>query len=317
MLQTHQPGFYQDALQRTTTFDEIHKLDQFLAAWGGLGKALEGLQGRLERGAPARTDDAALRERIGQLAVELDQLCFVAVSKNARDLGDGLICLSLVERTGQTQDGIQKLVGMYQSLGRRRRLTVEVLGEFCEGKQDFAYLQITGLGGFSLLKHESGLHQLDRKFKAKSPRTGREVIHEDREVIRVEVLPLDGEPEKSFRQAVKPKFATLKPVRQRLLKADLLVSLFHEAKLRSLTFWTSGPRSEALERGLLILHSQLSGEAARPETRSDAIIRHYELGLSARIKDARSGRSTTSVERVLKGHLDSLLLDPQAGVNAG
>jgi hypothetical protein len=315
LQQTQQPGFYQDAVHRTTTFDEIHKLDQFLAGLNGLGKALDGLQGRLERRATARTDEAALLEKLEQLSIELDQLSFVAASKNARDLGDALLCLSLVERTGQTQDGIQKFVEMYQALALRRRLTAEVLGEFVEGKQDCAYLQITGLGGYSLLKHEAGLHQLDRRFKAKATRTNREVIHEDREIIRVEVLALDGEPDKSFRQSVKSKLTTLKPVRHRIIKADTLVSLFHEPRLRSLNLWTSGPRPEALERALLILHGQLAVETKAAGVRPDAIIRHYELGLSPRIKDARTGRSTTHVERVLKGHLEALLVDPQPGAD--
>jgi ATP-dependent Clp protease ATP-binding subunit ClpA len=316
LQQTQQPGFYQNVVHRTTTFDEIHKIEQFLAAWNGLGKTLDALQGRLQRRSTVRSDEPALLERIEQLSVELDQLSFVAASTDACDLGDALICLSLVERTGETRDGILKLAGMYQSLARRRRMTAEVLGEFFEAKQDCAYLQIAGLGCYSLLKNESGLHQLDRRFKTKTPRTNREAIHEDREVIRVEVLPLAGEPDKSFRQSVKSKLTTLKPVRHRIIKADTLVSLFHEARLRSLNLWTGGPRNEALERALLILHGQLSDEATHTERRTDAIIRRYDLGLSPRIKDARTGRSTTRVERVLKGHLDTLLLDPQAGANA-
>lgn len=307
LRQTQQPGFYQDAAQRATTFDEIHKLDQFLVGWNGLGKVLEGLKGRVERRAATKADEAALQEKLEQLSVELDQLSFVAASKDARDLGDALVCLSLVERTGQTQDGVQKLIALYQALARRRRMTAEVLGEFVEGKQDCAYLQITGLGGYSLVKAEAGLHQLDRRFKAKAARANREVIHEDREVIRVAVLALDGEPDKSFRQSVKSKLTALKPVRERIITADTLVSLFHEPKLRSLNLWTSGPRAAALERALLILHGQLSVEATPAEARADAIIRHYELGLAPRIKDARTGRSTTNVERVLKGHLDALL----------
>jgi len=316
LQQTQQPGFYQEAVHRAAIFDEIHKLDQFLAAWNALGRALAAFHGRLEQRPAAKTDEAAGREKAEQLSVELDQLCFVAASKNARDLGDALICLSLVDRVGKTQDGIPKFVGMYQSLARRRRMTAEVLGEFVEGKQDCAYVQVTGLGSYSLLKNEAGLHQLDRRFKAKSPRTNREVIHEDREIIRVEVLPLEAEPDKTFRHAVKAKLTTLKPVRARIIKADTHVSLFHEAAMRSLRLWTSGPSKEALERALVILHGQISNGGSQMNGRPNAIIRHYHLGLAPRIKDARTGRATTSVDRVLKGHLDSLLLDPEAGANA-
>jgi len=315
LQQTGQPGFYQDATQRAAIFDEIHKLDQFLAAWNGLGQAVATLGDRLEKRPATKVDEVGLLERIGQLTVELDQLCSVAASRNARDLGDALICLSLVERTGAVQDGIPKLVTMYQSLAQRRRLTAELLGECVEGKQDCAYLQISGLGSFSLFQHESGLHQLDRRFKTKTTRTNREVFHEDREVVRVEVLALNGEPEKSFRQAVRSKITALKPVHERMLKADTMVSLFHETRLRSLELWTIGPRQEALERAHLILHAQLTAESSPTSARADTIVRHYQLGLSSRIKDTRTGRSTTNVERVLNGHLDTLFFTEDGAVS--
>lgn len=308
LQQTQQPGFYQDAVQRTGTFDEIHKLDQFLSAWAGLGKALEGLAARWEHCPAGKPEDAAALEKVAQLGAEMEHLTFVAASRNARELGDALIVLSLVDRTGQPQAGIQKLAAMYESLARRRRMTPEVLGEYFEGKEDCAYLLITGLGAYALLQNEAGLHQLDRKFKTRAPRTNRELIQEDRELIRVEVLPLENEPDKVFRQAVKTKVTGLKPLRQRLVKADAWVALFHETGLRSLNLWTAGSRKEVLDRALMILHAQLTGESARAGLRPDAITRHYDLGLSPRIKDVRSGRSTTQVERILKGHLDSLFL---------
>ena len=305
---TQQRSFHQDAANRSATFDEIHKLDQFLNEWNGLGKALESLQNRLQERLTAKSEEAAFHEKIEQLAAELDQLCFIAASKNVRDLGDALVCISLVDRSGETRGGVEKLVGMYQALARRRRLTAEVLGEYCEGKKDYVYLRVSGLGCYSLLKNESGLHQLDRRFKAKATRNRRELIQEDREVLRVEVLPLDCEPDKAFRHAVKYECNDLKPVHNRLMRSDTAVTLFHEPTLRSLSLWTTGPRDSALDRAFVILHGQVSTGAARNESCANEIIRHYELGLSPRIKDARTGRSTSNVERILKGHLDSLLL---------
>jgi ATP-dependent Clp protease ATP-binding subunit ClpC len=309
LLRTRQPGFYQDAARRAATFDEIHKLDQFLALNGGLGKALAGLQERFELRPPTPTEEPGVRERLEQLGAELEQLRFIAGSKDARDLGDVLVCLSLVSRTGSRLDAVVKLAGMYEALARRRRMSAEVLGELFDDKQDRAWLLVSGLGAFALLKHESGLHQVDRRTRERKQRNGREAVREDRETVRLEVFALGGEPDKQFRQAVKPRIVPLRPAQQRLLeKAELGVSLFHEPTLRSLELWTSGPRAQALERSLLILHTQITADAGGGQSRTDEIIRHYDLGVSPRVKDTRSGRTTTRIDRVFSGHLDSLLM---------
>src|SRR5437660_793179 len=60
-----------------------------------------------------------------KLQTELQQLQFVATCKDALDLGDSLVSLSLVERTGSNRKGIEKLTAMYQALANRRRMSVE------------------------------------------------------------------------------------------------------------------------------------------------------------------------------------------------
>jgi protein subunit release factor A len=188
-------------------------------------------------------------------------------------------------------------------------MSTEVLGEFYDGRQDRAWLLVSGLGAFGLLKHESGLHQVARRTRERKQRTGHEAVREDRETVRAEVFALGGEPDKKFRQAVKPRLIPRRPAQERLLqKADLAVSLFHEPTLRSLELWTSGPRAQALERSLLILHTQLTAQAAGSDSRPDQTIRHYDLGVSPRVKDTRSGRTTTRIDRVFRGYLDALLV---------
>src|SRR5207245_11268616 len=83
-----QPGFYRDSQRRAATFDEIHKLDQFLNLHQGLGKALSGLCDRLNRQPPKEIEKAALEDRVEQLGAELGQLRFVAGCKDVRELGD-------------------------------------------------------------------------------------------------------------------------------------------------------------------------------------------------------------------------------------
>ncbi len=312
LLQTQKRGFYDDVAKRSAVFDEIHKLDQFLSLEKGLGKALIALQDRLQRYPPTKNEEPALLERIAQLGAELEQLRFIAESKDARDLGDVLLCLSLAGRVGTTLDAVPKLARMYEALAQRRRMSVQILGEFAEGKNSHAWLLISGLGAYRLLKFESGLHQVDRRVHERGQRTGRETVHEDRETVRVEVLALGSEPDKQFRQAVKSKIAPLRDAHCCLLeRAELSVSLFHEPSLRSLELWTRGPKTQALENALLILYAVLREAPAVAPAESALVVRHYDLGISPRVKDTRSGRTTTRIDRVFKGYLDTLLLQEQ------
>jgi len=309
LLQTQKPGFYDDPVQRALVFDEIHKLDQFLALEQGLGRALAGLQERLEHRPPTPNEEPALVERFGQLRAELEQLRFIAESKDARDLGDVLLCLAVVGRAGAKLEALPRLAHMYEALARRRRMSVQVLGEFADGTDNQAWLLIGGLGAYRLLKRESGLHQVDRRVREKVQRSGRETVREDRETVRVEVLPIAAEPGKAFRQAVRSKIAPLKNEPGCLLaKPELSLSLFHEPSLRSLQLWAAGPKSQALENALLILHTLITGTAVSDTAANALVVRHYDLGISPRVKDTRSGRSTTRVDRVFKGYLDALLV---------
>jgi protein subunit release factor A len=195
---------------------------------------------------------------------------------------------------------------MYEALARRHRMTVEIAGEFFQDKQDRVYLNVTGLGAFALLKNESGLHQLNHRYRERKPRSGHEAVREDRETLRVEVLP---EPkEKIPATQIKSRIITLKPPRSRLVQnADMHVSVFHEASLRSIEVWTKGPKAQALDLVIGLLEAELGNGTDKNRARNTAIIRQYHLGISSRIKDNRSGKTTTRVDRVLKGYLDSLI----------
>jgi ATP-dependent Clp protease ATP-binding subunit ClpC len=303
---TQQSGFYDDARARAATFDQIHKLDEFLSSWERLGEGLRSLDGRLHRRPVARQEESGLRESVARLTAELEHLRVVASSRDAAGLGDAVMCISLVQRSGQTQDGVQKLARMYQALADRRRLTAEVLGEYWEGHHDVVWLQIAGLGAYARLKSEHGLHQLDRRFKARRQRGGRETLHDDRELLRVEVLPVAGEPDAEFRRGLTSKVTTLKPTRARVVKADTSLWLLHQPTLRSITLWTAGPGADALERAVTALQAQLAAESSAGYRPADEIVRCYDLGLGARVHDTRTGHSTNQVGRVLKGHLDLL-----------
>jgi ATP-dependent Clp protease ATP-binding subunit ClpC len=296
-------SLHHDRAARVAVLDQIHKLDQFLARHRGLSSALEQLGERAGRVRTAPAEESRLRERMEQLAIELDDVRRAATSRDARELGDAIVVLSLVDRDGGDQRGVATLARMYLALARRRRLEAEELGELYDGKRDTAWLSVSGLGAYGVLRGEAGLHQLDRKWKERRSRSGREVVREDREIVRVDVHPLLGEPDPGFRAQIKATTQPLKPPRTRLIaKADVAVSLFHQASLRSLTVWMRGPRDAAIERAYTVLWAETSAADGREE--QPGIVRYYDLGEGARVRDVRSGRVTSRVDHVLRGRLD-------------
>ena len=297
---------HHDRAERVAILDQIHKLDQFLARHRGLGGALEQLGERASRVRTSSAEESRLRERMEQLSIELDDVRRAATSRDARELGDAVVALSLVDRDGHDQRGVATLARMYLALAHRRRLDAEELGELYDGKRDTAWLSVSGLGAYGVLRGETGLHQLDRKRKERRSRSGREVVRGDREIVRVDVHPLLGEPDPGFRAQIKATAQSLKPPRTRLVeKADVAVSLFHQASLRSLTIWMRGPREAAIERAHMVLWAETSAPDGREER--PGIVRYYDLGEGARVRDVRSGRVTSRVDHVLRGRLDQFL----------
>ncbi|HZI50349.1 MAG TPA: AAA family ATPase, partial [Terriglobia bacterium] len=289
--QTREPAFARNADLRSSVLNDIHNFEQFLSLYEEIGNAL--------------TSDGGRRDGISRLQQDLDHLTFVASCKEARALGDALIIVSLVNRSGHPQEAIQKITGMYEGLATRRRLTAEILGELYSADEDRAFILIGGLGAYGLLRREAGLHQVDRRYKLRSARSSREVLREDRELVRVDVAPALSEPSRQFHRTVKVKISPLKPVRKRLIAADFGLSMFHEPTLRRIELWMRGPKEDAVARGLSIMSACVD-----PSTElsvSEGIVRQYDLGLAPRIKDTRTGRVTTRVQQVLKGELDTLL----------
>jgi hypothetical protein len=194
---------------------------------------------------------------------------------------------------------------MYQALAAHRRLSAEILGEMYSSSEDRVYILVAGLGAYGLLKNESGLHQVDRRYKHRVTHSNREVLREDRELIRVEVTPASHEPSAQFHKQVRTRIVPLKPAKKRIIAAEFALSVFHEPTLRSADLWTQGPKEAAIARALLILSAcvESNGDAAG----GDGVIRQYDLGLAAKIKDTRTGRTTTRVDQVLKGDLETVL----------
>jgi len=101
---------------------------------------------------------------------------------------------------------------------------------------------------------------------------------------------------------VKSRISPLKPAKERLVKAEFAVNLFHAQTLQSLDVWTSGPKETVVSRCLFILGVRANANAVMDK--EQGVIRQYDLGLAPRVKDTRTGRVTTRVKDVLKGRLE-------------
>lgn len=303
---THQSSFYRDAPLRVRTFEEIHRLDRFLEMTGHVGESLERLADRLRQGAPRRGDDAGIRRQLAGLEGQLQQLRFIATCGDAHDLGDAVLQVSLVDRQGKPLDGVRQLAEMYLGVAARWGMQGEVLAEFVDAQTDSIYLRVVGLGAFALLRRESGLHQFTRRSQRHVPRTGQEIHEDEKEFLRVDCLPALEKPDARFIAGVKARVHALRPAWSRLIAgADQHGYLFHEPSLRSLEAWTTGPRAEALER--LLYLSYLQVQAADPPPPPAALVRAYQFGAGARVRDIRTGRSTTRLKDVLRGRLELFL----------
>ncbi|HEX4999071.1 MAG TPA: AAA family ATPase [Terriglobia bacterium] len=305
IAETRDPAFARSGSARSSVLNDIHNIDEFLTHHRDIGAALRSRIQRARRH-PAETVTQH-RDEIERLEREVERLTFVAGASDPSALGDALVIVSLVDRKGEAQGATEKIAGMYRALATRLRMTAETLGEFhTSGKEDRVYLLIAGLGAFGTLRGESGLHRFDRRYKQRAARSGREVILEDRELIRVDVHPAPPEPGAGLQKQTDVRVVPIKPPKKRLIKSDYSVKLFHQPSLRSIELWTTGPREAALSRGLSILAVVLADDHDSGTNR-DGIVREYDVGIGSRVKDLRSGIVTTRINNVLKGELEAML----------
>jgi hypothetical protein len=302
VAQTGKPGFFDHASVRDATFDELHKLDQFLSRCDRWAEALVRLRLRAQSPASA-VEIPALRERAGELESELEQLEFVSQCRCARDLSDTFLVLTRVNAQGAPLEAVETLARMYVSLARRRRFEAQFLAERFDDRSDVAVIQVLGLGAVALFTGEAGLHEFKRRTRVKVPRARREQTHEDTAVIRVELFAVAAEPDTKFATTVHAQLRSLKPARSRLVEsANWHATAFHEPTVRSLDLWLLGERAEAQSAALRLLHAQATDSTA--PANGDAVIRRYDLGIGSRIKDLRTGRTTTRLAQFFRGQIE-------------
>jgi ATP-dependent Clp protease ATP-binding subunit ClpC len=308
-------GFWDDPDAARSAHDEIYRLDGVFAALDALERGVrseaESLKAR--RGTPPNL--VQLEERLDALESRARHIAFLVSCRDARDLGDAFLSLTLVASRGAGLDALEKLAEMYAGLARRRGLEAQVLDDRRGGTpaEDALTMLLCGAGAYALLAGESGLHQVSRgKTKGKS---GRQRAP-DRDVVRVDVLAAPaGDP--LGRDEVRVEVRALEAITGRLIKKPRFeVNLLHLPSLTAVRAWTDGTKAQAVERLRPLLAARVEASrsvSAAPEGSSPSFVRRYILGPSPLVRDLRSHKSTGRLDRVLRGYLDPFL-SPADGV---
>jgi len=300
-------GFWDDPDAARCAHDEIYRLDGVFAALDALerGVRIEAEALKTRRGAPPNL--AQLEERLDALESRGRHIAFLVSCRDARDLGDAFLSLTLVASRGAGLDAVAKLAEMYAGLARRRGLEMQVLDDRRGGTppEDALTMLLCGGGAHALLAGESGLHQVSRgRSKGKS---GRQRAA-DRDVVRVDVVPAPaGDP--LGRDEVRVEVRSLDATQGRLLKKPRFdVSLLHVPSLTAVRAWTDGTKAQAVERLRPLLAARVeAARATAPEGNSPSFVRRYILGPSPLVRDLRTHKSTGRLDRVLRGHIDPFL----------
>ncbi len=294
MARTQEPGFFQKDPDRAVVFDELHRLEQFLALADGCRVGLNAL-------GPVAAMEETARQRIDELAAELEHLALVCDAPGPGDLGDALLGITRVDARGDGLDGVGQLARMYLGFAARRRFSVEEMGQRIGAGDAAIYLSVVGLGAMGALRPEVGLHEFRVKKRATDPKNGRERLVENHERVRVELYRLGGETPAGFRKTGKVTVRAVDP-QQGLLgnRLSWKITAFHPDPVRSLEVMSAGPRAVAMEQGWRLLQDATAQVGVSPAE----LVRQYRLGIGSQIRDLKTGLSTPRIGQVLKGQLE-------------
>ena len=291
---TRDPAFHRDAANRERTFDEIGRIDRFGARIAAVRDGLLRLQSGSE------PDEAG--ETLAELESELGHLERVVGSADQpAGLADAWILLTRTASQGQAIEAVDSLVGTYLGLATRRSFEAETCGALSDGKNDVALLEVSGLGAAGLFSGEAGLHEFHRRRRQRNVRSGREETFDDTTLVRVEVVPALGDPPPRFGTTLGLKVSPA-GVNPRLGESPAFrVSGFHAPSIRSLTLDFAGSRGTAADRATRFFHGLVQSASDRA---SETVVRRYDIGIGSRIKDLRSGRTTTRLAQFFRGRVD-------------
>jgi ATP-dependent Clp protease ATP-binding subunit ClpC len=281
LMEQTQPGFWDDTTIATAVLDEIQRIDR-------VGSDIGRLERDLER--TRRNPDAA--RRAPYVAAHLREVTRLRDLYRSGDLRDAAV---IIERVGGAGPGLRivdQLAAMYEAMASREHLEVtvidDVLADPTTGAVDRVTLLVSGPGAAVVFGPETGLH----RFRDTS---GAETITD---LARVRVVSLDAVVPANLRTKMTLTKAAVKSVGRSPGKRTRVVA---ELKGGGSVELVSSASIEVSTEAAELMLCALSG--ATNEVPSD-IIRRYDLSPSPLVRDARSGRSTGRLDRVLAGFLD-------------
>lgn len=304
--------FWNNAEAARGVLDDIYRLDGIFTALDAVHKGVREQHEAVQRHRLTTRDLARIEERLSLLDSQARHVAFLVGCRDARDLGDAFLTLTLVKSHGAGLNAIGSLGRMYLGLAHRHRFQVEVLDDRQGGDphEDVITLSLSGAGAFALLAGEAGLHQLSRgRSKGRDGRQ-RPV---DRDVVRIEVFPVPLSDAALAGDEVRVETRPLAEVAGRLLpKPRLEVQLLHVPSMTSLRAWAEGAKSQAIGRLRPLLHARVlaSRLAPRESAGRPTVVRRYTIGPAPLVRDLRTGLSTGRLDQVLSGQLDRFLILP-------
>jgi peptide chain release factor 2 len=305
VARTAEGGFWSDRTSALGAMDEIHRLEGVLGARDRLERRLAGYERWLAERPPAGEWVKRAAERLVKIEEEAARVDFLLSCRDARDLGDAIVAVTLVKSSGEGLDGVERIARMYAGLARRRGLDVTVLDDRRGGEpfEDTVALEIDGAGAYGLLAGEAGLHHVMRTVATK-----KKPVRET-DVVRVEVLAASSEQPDPPKKELKVEVTALRGEAGRVgPKPRTEVRLLHVPTMTSVHAWTDADADSAAERVLpLLVARRRQAEESREAAGENPVIRQYTLGPAPKVKDRRTGRSTPRLERVLEGDLDLFL----------
>jgi peptide chain release factor 2 len=308
-----QPGFWDQRSQARTIMDEIYRLDSILGMVDAFDQQVHAEQERFKAQHGSDAELSKIDERMQALEGELVHLGFLVQCRNAQQLGDALVTLTRVASHGSQLAGVERLAQMYCKLARRRGLQLEVLDDRQGGDppEDTITLLLSGAGAYALLGGETGLHQV---AGGKKEVRGAKKRYTDREVVRVEVLPVPVEEAAFQRDDLRLESKTLDGVKGRLMaRPKHALQLFHVPSMTSARAWMDGSRSEAIAKLKRVLQARLQNgtlEQAASMHPHAPLVRRYTLGPASLVRDLRTGKSTGRLDLVFEGRLEAFLAPP-------